>query len=263
VLGIDLAGRVAIVTGSTRGIGRSIAHVLSRAGARVVICARTYEHVNRTVEELGGASIAVGMQVDLRERESAPSLVEFAVRRHGRLDILVNNAVTSVQNTFEGLSDDDWDLHIQSKLTAYVRMCRCAIPHLVASGRGRIVNVAGMSARQVTDYRMTNGAVNAAVTNFSKHLAEQCGPRGITVNAIHPGLTWTPRLEEGLQRWAELEGCSADEAKIRREAEIPIGRFIRAEEIAQLVAFLASDLAVAITGQAIAVDGGSGRGISY
>lgn len=260
---IDLAGRVALVTGSTKGIGRAVAGVLVEAGARVVVCARTASDVSRTVEELGGFPAATGLALDLSEPLSAERLVGHAIERHGRLDILVNNAVTSVQNTFAGLSDEDWNLHIQSKLAAYVRMCRLALPHLEAAGRGRIVNLAGMSARQVTDFRMTNGAVNAAVTNFGKHLSEQCGRKGITVNTVHPGLTETPRLAQGLQRWAELDGIPLEEERRRRQADIPIGRFVQPRELAQLVVFLCSDAAAAITGQAIAVDGGSGRGIPY
>jgi 3-oxoacyl-[acyl-carrier protein] reductase len=263
MLSIDLTGRVALITGGTRGIGRAVVDVLARAGARIALCARTEADVARTVEELGGFPKAAGLAVDLAHPDSAQRVVDLAVERHGRLDILVNNAVTSVQNTFQGLSEDDWTLHIQTKLLAYVRMCRAALPHLEASGHGRVVNLAGMAARQVTDFRMTNGAVNAAVTNFGKHLAEQCGRRGITVNTLHPGLTQTPRLEEGLERWARLDGISVDEERAKRQADIPIGRFIRAEELGHLVAFLSSDAAAAITGQAIAVDGGTGRGIPY
>jgi 3-oxoacyl-[acyl-carrier protein] reductase len=101
------------------------------------------------------------------------------------------------------------------------------------------------------------------VTNFSKHLAEQVGRHGITVNAVHPGYTWTPRLQNILRKWAAVEGISIEEAGRRRQAEIPIGRFIQPEDLARLIAFLCSDAAGAINGQAIAVDGGSGRSINY
>lgn len=263
MLSINLSERVAIVTGSTRGIGLACARALRDAGAAVLVCGRDAGTVAERSAELGGASVAHGLALDISEPDSASRLVDAALQRWGRLDILVNNAVTSVQNTFEGLSDDDWALHLNSKLTAYVRMCRAALPHLQASGRGRIVMLAGLSARQVTDFRITNGAVNAAVANLGKHLAQQYARKGVTVNVIHPGLTWTQRLETGLQRWAQLDGISLEEEQARREAEMPIGRFIRPEEIANVVAFLSSGLADAVTGQAIAVDGGSCRGIAY
>ena len=134
---------------------------------------------------------------------------------------------------------------------------------MAAAGFERIVNIAGMSARIVTDFRMTNGAVSSAVTNFSKYLAEQVARKGITVNTVHPGLTWTPRLETGLARWAALKGTSQEEQQRKRSAEIPIGRSVQPEGLAHLVAFLCSDRSGALTGQAIAVEGGSGRGIPY
>ena len=119
-----------------------------------------------------------------------------------------------------------------------------------------------MTARDVSAYRITNGVVNAGVSNFTKHLAEQVGRYGITVNAIHPGYTQTPRLEAMIRSRAELEGHSIEEETRLRLAEIPLGRFIAPAVIANLVLFLCSESAAAITGQSIAVDGGSGRAIN-
>lgn len=260
---IDLSGRVAIVTGGTKGIGRATAEGLAGAGASVAVCARTQADVDRVAAELGTHTQALGIVADLRRAEDIARVVDQTVERFGRLDILVNNAVNSAQNTFEGLGEEDWLNHLEVKLLGYVRMCRLALPHLRQSGRGRVINVAGMSARQVTEFRMTNGVVNAGVTNFTKHLAEQVGSAGITANAVHPGYTMTPRLETGLQRWAELNGTSTEEEHAARVAEIPIGRFVQPADLANLIVFLASDQAAAITGQTIAVDGGSGRPISY
>ena len=260
---IDLSGRIALVTGSTRGIGRVVAEQLLRSGAMVIVCSRTAAAVADTLEQLGRLGPVDGMAVDVSNAAACGELMAFAVRRFGGLDILVNNAVTSVQNRPEALSDDDWSLHLDSKLMAYVRLSRLALPHMRLRSGGRIVNVAGMSARQVTDFRMTNGAVNAAVTNFTKHLSRACGPMGITANVVHPGYTWTPRLEEGLKRWAELEGRSVEAETAARIGEIPIGRFVRPEDIADLVVFLCSGFAAAVTGQVIAVDGGSGQAVTY
>lgn len=261
---IRLSDRVAIVTGGSKGIGRAVAFALARAGASVAICARGRGALDETAAALGAAGAAplLAVQADVTNAEDIRRFVAETAAHFGRIDILVNNAVTSAQNTFESLSEEDWRYHIDVKLLGYVRFCREVLPHLQSRG-GRIVNVAGMSARIVTDFRMTNGAVNSAVTNFSKHLAEQVGKHGVTVNAVHPGYTWTPRLEAGLKRWAELEGRPLAEQTAKRIAEIPIGRFVQPEDLANLITFLCSDLAGAITGQAIAVDGGSGRAISY
>jgi 3-oxoacyl-[acyl-carrier protein] reductase len=262
---IDLADRVAIVTGGSKGIGRATAIELAKAGARVAICARGEQALAEAAAALRAAcgTAPLTVQADVTIPDDVKRVVATTVAHFGQLDILVNNAVTSSQNTFDALSDEDWRYHIEVKLLGYVRFCREVLPHLKSGRGGRIVNVAGMSARIVTDFRMTNGAVNSAVSNFSKHLSEQLGRHGVTVNAVHPGYTWTPRLAAGLERWAELEKRTVEEQTAKRIAEIPIGRFIQPQDLANLIVFLCSDLAEAVTGQSIAVDGGSGRAISY
>ena len=258
------AGRLAIVTGGSKGIGLAIADELAAGGADIAICARgepALKEADRRLARHGTRVFAA--TADVTKPADIAMFVEKVASTFGRVDILVNNAVTSFQDAFEGLDDQAWQYHIDVKLLGYVRFCRAVVPLMAGAGFGRIVNIAGMSARIVTDFRMTNGAVNSAVTNFSKHLAEQVAGKGITVNTVHPGLTWTPRLEAGLSRWAELEGTSVAEQQRKRSAEIPIGRFIQPEELAHLVAFLCSERSGAVTGQAIAVDGGSGRSIPY
>ena len=258
------AGRVAIVTGGSKGIGHAIADALASRGADGARCARGEAALAEAAARLERHGRRVfAARADVTDPAQIATFVDAVHDRFGRIDILVNNAVTSVQDAFEGLDDKAWQYHIDVKLMGYVRFCRAVVPRMAHAGFGRIVNIAGMSARIVTDFRMTNGAVNSAVTNFSKHLSEQVARKGITVNTVHPGLTWTPRLESGLVRWAELEGTSFEAQHLKRSAEIPIGRFIQPEELAHLVAFLCSDGSGAITGQAIAVDGGSGRGIPY
>lgn len=260
----DLAGSVALITGGSKGIGKAIALAMAGEGARLAICARGDAELQATREELGKAGAEViAMRADTTSGEDIRRFVEAAAAHYGRIDILVNNAVSSSQSTFAALSDEDWRHHIDVKLMGYVRCAREAMPYLEKSGRGRVINIAGMTARIVSEYRMTNGVVNAAVTNFTKHLAEQAGRKGVTVNAIHPGYTWTPRLTAALERWAELDGVSLGKVTALRLAEIPIGRFITPEDLSNLVLFLCSGAASAITGQAIAVDGGSGRSIPY
>lgn len=260
----SLAGRVALITGGSKGIGRAIAEAMARAGVRLALCARGDAALQEAAVELrsSGAEVLT-VQTDTTQPDDIRRFVDAAATRFGRIDMLVNNAVSSSQSSFAALSDEEWRHHIDVKLMGYVRCAREALPHLERSGNGRIINIAGMTARIVSEYRMTNGVVNAAVTNFTKHLAEQAGPKGITVNAIHPGYTRTPRLEGALARWAELDGISLEQATALRLKEIPIGRFIEAADIANVVLFLCSDAASAVTGQAIAVDGGSGRAISY
>jgi NAD(P)-dependent dehydrogenase (short-subunit alcohol dehydrogenase family) len=258
------AGRVAIVTGGSKGIGYAIADELAAGGADIAICARGEAALTEAAQRLERHGRRVlALTADVTSPADITAFVDAVTAGFGRIDILVNNAVTSVQDAFEGLDDEAWRYHIEVKLLGYVRFCRAVVPRMAERGFGRIVNIAGMSARIVTDFRMTNGAVNSAVTNFSKHLSEQVARKGITVNTVHPGLTWTPRLETVLVRWAALEGTSVEVQHQKRSAEIPIGRFIQPAELAHLVAFLCGDRSGALTGQSIAVDGGSGRGIPY
>lgn len=259
-----LAGRVALVTGGSKGIGRAVALALAHEGVHLAICARGMPELEETVREiraLGGQGVAI--QCDMTQPEQVQAFVAQAANHYGRADILINNAVTSTQQRFGGLSDEEFRYHIDVKLLGYVRCAREVVAHMREKRWGRILNVAGMTARIVTDYRMTNGIVNSAVSNFSKHLSEQVAKDGITVNTIHPGATWTPRQEAGLRKVAQIEQKSFEEVCAERLKEIPIGRFIQPEDLANLVIFLCSDLASAITGQAIAVDGGSGRSINY
>lgn len=261
---LGLVGCVALITGGSKGIGKAVAKAMAGEGVKLAICARGEAALHETAAELHAAGAEVlSVRADTTQGEDIRRFVDNAAAHYGRIDILVNNAVSSTQSSFAALSDEEWRHHIDVKLLGYVRCAREAMPHLEKSGRGRIINVAGMTARIVSEYRMTNGVVNAAVTNFTKHLAEQAGRKGITVNAIHPGYTWTPRLVAALERWAKLDGVALEKVTALRLAEIPIGRFIQPEDLSNLVLFLCSDAASAITGQAIAVDGGSGRAISY
>ena len=261
---MDLVDRVALVTGGSKGIGYAMAQALAQAGARVVMCARQQSGLDEASASLRAQGLQVdGIVADVSVPQDIERLAAEAMRRHGRIDILVNNAVSSTQDGFDALSDESWRHHIDVKLMGYIRCARAVLPAMKHQGWGRLINLAGITARDVSAYRMTNGVVNAGVTNFTKHLAEQVGAFGITVNAIHPGFTWTPRLEAALQKWATLDQLSLEQVTALRLKEIPIGRFIQPQDLANLALFLCSGMASAITGQAVAVDGGSGRAIPY
>jgi 3-oxoacyl-[acyl-carrier protein] reductase len=260
----SLAGRVALVTGGSKGIGRAVATALAQEGAKLALCARGQEALETAANALRALGAEVLVQVaDVTRSADIARFVAAAAARFGAIDILVNNAVSSTQGSFGALSDEEWRHHVDVKLLGYVRCAREAMPWLEKSPRGRIVNIGGMTARDVSAYRITNGVVNAGVSNFTKHLAEQVGRHGITVNAIHPGYTRTPRMEAMIRRRAELEGHSIEEETRQRLAEIPLGRFIEPGDIANMVLFFCSEAAAAVTGQSIAVDGGSGRAINY
>ena len=148
---LGLAGRVALITGGSKGIGRAVATALAREGVSVAICARGKIELDDTVAYLRSLGVqALGVPTDMTEPQAVQSFVATAADHFGRIDILVNNAVTSTQNTFEALSDDEFRHHIDVKLMGYIRCARAVWPHMRRGGWGRIVNVAGMTARIVT-----------------------------------------------------------------------------------------------------------------
>ena len=262
---LGLQGKVAIVTGGSKGIGKATALALAQEGAAVAICARGVEALEEAAEELRSKTgrTILPIQADVNSTEEIKAMVDATVSELGGVDILMNNAVNSIAARFMDLPDEAWENHINVKIMGYVRCCREVIPHMQRRGGGRIINIGGIAARRVYDRAFTNGITNSAVSNLAKNLSDQFAPDGIVVNCIHPGSVRTPRSTEQLAKWARAENISTEEAMGRMVKDIPLGRIVEAEDIANAVLFLVSDKASMITGQTIAVDGGEPRGIHY
>ena len=263
---LGLIGKVAIVTGGSKGIGRATALALAQEGADVSICARGAEALEEAATEIRSRTgrRVIATTADMIVLEDIRNMVATTAAELGGVDILVNNAVNSVAAPFMELSDEAWLNHIGVKVMGYVRCAREVVPHMRARGGGRIINIGGMAARDVNNLLATNGVTNSAVSNFAKNLADQVAADGIRVNCIHPGDTRTPRRVALLERQArDAADITVEEAEARLLGDMPIGRMVEPEDIANLVLFLVSDKADAITGQTVAVDGGSGRGVYY
>ena len=262
---LGLEGKIAIVTGGSKGIGRSTALALAREGADVSICARGMEDLEDAAAEIRAATgrRVIAVRADMGDPGDIANLVSATVAELGGVDILVNNAVNSTAAPFMELADEDWYNHINVKVMGYVRCSREVIPHMRERGGGRIINIGGMAARSANSLTNSNGVTNSAVSNIAKNLSDQVAADGILVNCIHPGTTRTPRQTMMLERQARDASVSMEEAERRAVAQIPIGRMVEPEDIADLVLFLVSGRAGAITGQTIAVEGGAGRGIHY
>lgn len=262
---LGLQGKVAIVTGGSKGIGRVTALALAQEGVDVSICARGVESLEEAATEIRSRTgrRVLAVRADMTVLEDIQNLVASTVAELGGVDILVNNAVNSIAAPFMELPDEAWLNHINVKIMGYVRCAREVIPHMQRRGGGRIINIGGMAARSVGALTFSNGVTNSAVSNFSKNLSDQVAKDGILVNCIHPGATRTPRQASGLERRARYAGISLEEAERETVSTIPIGRMIEPEDVADLVLFLVSDRASAITGQTIAIEGGAGRGIHF
>jgi len=242
-----LEDRVAIVTGGSRGIGRAIATELARRGAAVVVNYRqdgeAAAAVVAEIESAGGR--AVGFQADVSELTQAQALVEAAIQTYGRLDILVNNAGTTRDQVILMMSEEDWDTVIRVNLKSLYNTCKAAARPMVRQRSGRIINITSVVGIAGQGGQTNYAAAKAGVIGFTKSLAKELGPRGITVNAVAPGLIPT-----------DLTANLPEELRQKAIEQTPLRRLGRAEEIAWAVAFLASDEAAFITGVTLPVDGG-------
>ena len=265
VMNLSLEGKIAIVTGGSKGIGRATALALAQEGVDVAICARGIADLEDAAADIRASTErkVLAVQADMGNPDDIKNLVATTVSELGGVDILINNAVNSIAAPFMELADEDWMNHINVKVMGYVRCSREAIPHMQERGGGRIINIGGMAARSANSLTNSNGVTNSAVSNIAKNLSDQVAANGILVNCIHPGTTRTPRQTMLLERQAKDASITIQEAEQRAVEAIPIGRMVESKDIADLILFLVSDRAGAITGQTIAVEGGAGRGMHY
>ena len=262
---LGLQNKIAIITGGSKGIGRATALALAQEGVDVAICARgiqELEHAAADIQAQTGRR-ALAIRADTGQPADIQNLVAQTVAQLGGVDILINNAVNSTAAPFMELADADWLNHINVKIMGYVRCAREVIPHMQQRGGGRIINIGGMAARYSNPLTNSNGVTNASVSNMAKNLADQVAQDGILVNCIHPGTTRTPRQTMILERQARDANITLAEAEARAIASIPIGRMVEPQDIADLILFMVSNRAAAITGQTIAVEGGAVRAINY
>jgi 3-oxoacyl-[acyl-carrier protein] reductase len=255
---LHLSDKVAIVTGSSRGLGLASARALAAEGCRVVLCARgqgPLDAAAASVAETDGADVSrvAAIAADVATPAGAASVVATAVDRFGRLDILVNNVGKAGGGDIVATSDDEWQQALDLTLFPAIRMSRLAVPHMRAAGGGVILMIASIWGRE-SGGRMTYNAVKAAEISLAKAMAQQLARDRIRVNSIAPGSI----AFEGGTWWTRQQQDPAGMAAFV-EREIPSGRFGRAEEVGDVVAFLASQRASWITGACVTVDGGQSR----
>ena len=260
-----LEGKAALVTGGSKGIGKATAYALAREGCAVAICARGVAELEAAAAEIGDATGArvIAIRADMTAPEDIVNLVRETAAGLGRLDILVNNAVNSTSDRASRIADEVILNHITTKVMGYIRCARACVPHMIEAGGGRIINIGGMAARNSSPTNPGSGVTNSAMSNYAKALADDVAADGILVNCIHPGSTRTERYMGLTAERAARNGTTTEAELAAAVAEIPIGRMVEPADIANLAAFLCSDLASAITGQTIAVDGGGGRGVHF
>jgi 3-oxoacyl-[acyl-carrier protein] reductase len=259
---LGISGRVALVTGGSKGIGRAVAAGLAAEGCRVVLAARGAEALREAADALtakGGEVLT--LPADLTEPDAPRRVVEAVVKRFGRLEILVNNAGAIRGGDFLTTPADQWADDWRLKILGYVRMAQAAIPAMRLGRWGRIVNVIGAAARNPATTYMAGGIANAGLINFTRALADLGAPDGILVNAVSPGATATERWDRLVAQQAQAEGRPVEALRADVARKQPLGRIGQPEDVADLVVFLASERAGFITGASITVDGGASRGV--
>lgn len=245
---LDLNGKVAVVIGATSGIGCAIALGLAEAGANVVPTARRMELVEVAASEIearGRRSLRIAS--DVSSRESLQRTLEVSLEAFGKVDILVNAAGRTLHTATVGLDEADWNAVLETNLTGTLRACQVFGRHMLERGYGRIINIASLSSFVAIYKLAAYAASKAAVASLTKSLAIEWAPRGVTVNAIAPGVFLTTINRE------RLEGTESGREFLMRT---PMKRFGRVEELVGAAVFLASDAASFVTGEVLAVDGG-------
>src|ERR1700722_9299456 len=266
---LELSGRRAVVTGGSRGIGLAVARALAAEGCDVALVARDAAALEAAREEVAAVPAAGGpgrrvmtVSCDTGDDEAVREMAAAVADGLGGADILVNAAArpnTGAVVGIDGFDADEFAEQVNVKVLGYLRCIKAVVPLMRENGWGRIINVSGLAAR-------STGAITGTVRNvaaLTKNLADELGRDGINVNVVHPGFTLTEKTQEMLAGRAARAGVSVDEVERQIGASVSIGRIVTADEVASVVAFLASPRSVAINGDAIAVGGGAGGPLYY
>jgi 3-oxoacyl-[acyl-carrier protein] reductase len=260
---LELTGKVAIVGGASQGLGRACAQALAHEGAKVALCSRTQKDLDKAAQEIHDTtgSDALAFAGDLDRHETIRDFIAATVQRFGRVDILVNNSGGPPLARAHNATEEQWATAVQRSLLFFARMSREALPHLKRSGAGRIINILAATVYNPIPNLALSGVTRLGVVAFAKSLADEVGRDGILINNVCPGSIMTERMLSNVTSRAKELGISVENAVAQRAAETAVGRVGKPEELAYLVAFLASSRSSYITGTTMLVDGGLVRSV--
>jgi NAD(P)-dependent dehydrogenase (short-subunit alcohol dehydrogenase family) len=254
---LGLKGKNAAITGSSQGIGNAIANSLADEGCNVALSARNEDRLNQAVDELEAKGVkAVGVVCDHSTEDGCAKFIEEAASQLGGLDILVNNVGGMIPGTMDSMTKEMWGTVLNTNLMSFVYTTKSAVPHLKKSSAGRILNVSGVTGKQLLPGALTTTIPNTAIHGFAKIMAAELGADGITVNSICPGFTntesWGPRAE-GM---AKVKGITADQVRDGVSSQTLLGRWAEPKEIGDAAAWIVSEKNSYMTGTVVEVCGG-------
>lgn len=258
-----LKGRVAIVAGSSQGLGKAIAVAFAAEGAHVALCARRGDVLKQVADDIRSRYRVDTLTeaFDVSDDSAVRTFVEATHRKFGRIDACVPNAGGPPAKPFLATTMDEWERAWQLNLRAAVSFCQAVLPHMQQRRWGRIVTLTSYTVKQPVPELVLSNTIRAGMMGLVRSLAGQFGKDGVTINNVGPGFTATDRSKSLLEGRAKNRGISVAEVQAELEREIPIGRMATPEEVAATVVWLASEPAASITGQTVLVDGGSYKGL--
>lgn len=256
---LGLKGKIALITASSKGLGRATAEAFLSEGSKVAICSSNKENLNRTADEIAALHGAEPLSIlcDLNKEDDLKNAVKVVEDTYGSIDILVNNCGGPPAGYFEDLSEEQWLYSYEQVLMSAVRLTRLVLPGMKMKKWGRIINITSLSVKQPVDNLILSNTFRTGLTAFAKTISNQYGKYNITVNNVAPGYTLTSRLYELAVEEAKRTGKSHEKVLASMASKTPMERLGKPEEIAAAVAFLASEQAGYITGVTIPVDGGA------